>query len=152
MIRNINSYTNMVKTGRAAREKRRVEKARGKRRGTKERREAPRERHARWGARERERERERDTWFLREREREREKEKERERRTRRKIMRRGGVCLLYRGTRRCEEWGSRVTSCHSALPSTMGTSEYMFVEYCNILEIWWASSILLIQVASRYVI
>ena len=30
-----------------------------------------------------------------------------------------GVCPLYRGRRRFwKEWGSRVTSCHSALPST----------------------------------
>ena len=46
--------------------------------------------------------------------------REREREHAHKRVRRGGVCLLYRGTRRCEkEWGSRVTSCHSALPSTI---------------------------------
>ena len=53
--------------------------------------------------------RERDTWLLR----------ERERRTHTRDCARGGVCPLYRGTRM--SWkgrGNRVTSCHSVLPST----------------------------------
>ena len=62
-----------------------------------------------------------------ERERERRGSKEREPRTRARDrerehtrVQRGGVCLLYRGTRMIWKGrGSRVTSCHSAVPSTI---------------------------------
>ena len=45
--------------------------------------------------------------------------RERERESTHTRVRRGGVCLLYRGTRMIWKGrGSRVTSCHSAVPST----------------------------------
>ena len=79
-----------------------------KARGTREARDAERERDVHAEVHER------DTWLQRERA---THGSERERaRTR---VRRGGVCLLYRGTRMIWKGrGSRVTSCHSVVPST----------------------------------